>query len=97
MVVLILVDSRLHIRMCFFLSDLPLVDFCYSTAVTPKAMAELLMGDQVISYNACAAQMFFFVALAMSTPEIGISTSAILRVFPDCVLRTMPKRGTSLS
>lgn len=64
MVVLILVDSRLHIRMCFFLSDLPLVDFCYSTAVTPKAMAELLMGDQVISYNACAAQMFFFVALA---------------------------------
>ncbi|XP_055278765.1 olfactory receptor 5B3-like [Moschus berezovskii] len=64
MIVLILTDSRLHIPMDFFLSNLSLVDFCYSTAVTPKVMAELLMGDQVISYNACAAQMFFFVALA---------------------------------
>ncbi|CAI9153681.1 unnamed protein product [Rangifer tarandus platyrhynchus] len=64
MIVLILRDSRLHAPMYFFLSNLSLVDFCYSTAVTPKVMAELLMGDQVISYNACAAQMFFFVALA---------------------------------
>ncbi|XP_065800974.1 olfactory receptor 5B3-like [Muntiacus reevesi] len=64
MVVLILMDSRLHVPMCFFLSNLSLVDFCCSTAVTPKVMAELLMGDQVISHNAGAAQMFFFVALA---------------------------------
>ncbi|KAB0346770.1 hypothetical protein FD754_011627 [Muntiacus muntjak] len=64
MVVLILMDSRLHVPMCFSLSNLSLVDFCCSPAVTPKVMAELLTGDQVISHNACAAQMFFFVALA---------------------------------
>ena len=64
MVVLILMDSRLHIPMYLFLSNLSLADFCYSIAVTPKVMAELLMGDQVTFYNACAAQMFFFVALA---------------------------------
>ncbi|NP_001375514.1 olfactory receptor 5B3-like [Canis lupus baileyi] len=64
MVVLILLDSRLHTPMYFFLSNLSLVDFGYSTAVTPKVMAGLLIRDQVISYNACAAQMFFFVALA---------------------------------
>ncbi|XP_045643018.1 olfactory receptor 5B3-like [Ursus americanus] len=64
MIVLILLDSHLHTPMYFFLSNLSLVDFCYSTAVTPKVMAGLLVGDKVISYNACAAQMFFFVALA---------------------------------
>ncbi|XP_077720609.1 olfactory receptor 5B2-like [Canis aureus] len=64
MVVLILLDSCLHTPMSFFLSNLSLVDFGYSTAVTPKVMAGLLRGDQVISYNACAAQMFFFAAFA---------------------------------
>nr|XP_019574453.1 PREDICTED: olfactory receptor 5B2-like [Rhinolophus sinicus] len=64
MIVLILLDSRLHTPMYFFLSNLSLVDFGYSSAVTPKVMAGLLIGDKVISYNACAAQMFFFVAFA---------------------------------
>ncbi|VCW78044.1 unnamed protein product, partial [Gulo gulo] len=64
MIVLILLDSHLHTPMYFFLSNLSLVDFCYSTAVTPKVMAGFLVGHKVISYNACAAQMFFFVALA---------------------------------
>nr|CAI9692492.1 unnamed protein product [Rangifer tarandus platyrhynchus] len=64
MMTLILLDSRLHTPMYFFLSNLSLVDFGYSSAVTPKAMAGLLTGDKFISYNACAAQMFFFVAFA---------------------------------
>ncbi|XP_022362865.1 olfactory receptor 5B2-like [Enhydra lutris kenyoni] len=64
MMVLILLDSRLHTPMYFFLSNLSLVDFYYSTAVIPKVMAGLLIGDQVISYNACAAQMFFFAVFA---------------------------------
>ncbi|XP_045414072.1 olfactory receptor 5B2-like [Lemur catta] len=64
MILLILLDSHLHTPMYFFLSNLSLVDFCYSTAVTLKVVAGLLIGDKVLSYNACAAQMFFFVALA---------------------------------
>ncbi|XP_046288761.1 olfactory receptor 5B17-like [Marmota monax] len=64
MITLILLDSRLHTPMYFFLNNLSLVDFCYSSTVTPKVMAGLLMEDKVISYNACAAQMFFFVLLA---------------------------------
>ncbi|XP_047734498.1 olfactory receptor 5B3-like [Prionailurus viverrinus] len=63
-IVLILLDSRLHTPMYFFLSNLSLVDLCYSTAVTPKVMAGLLIRDKVISYNACAAQTFFFAAFA---------------------------------
>ncbi|XP_045714306.1 olfactory receptor 5B2-like [Phyllostomus hastatus] len=64
MILLILLDSHLHTPMYFFLSNLSLVDFAYSSAVTPKVMAGLLIGNKVISYNACAAQMFFFVAFA---------------------------------
>nr|XP_027800357.1 olfactory receptor 5B3-like isoform X2 [Marmota flaviventris] len=64
MILLILLDSRLHTPMYFFLGNLSLVDFCYSSAVTPTVMAGLLLGDKVISYNACAAQMFFFAAFA---------------------------------
>ncbi|XP_072494365.1 olfactory receptor 5B12-like [Notamacropus eugenii] len=63
-VALISWNSRLHTPMYFFLSNLSLVDFGYSSAVTPKVMVELLTGDKVISYNSCAAQIFFFVAFA---------------------------------
>ncbi|XP_037695020.1 olfactory receptor 5B2-like [Choloepus didactylus] len=62
MIVLIFSDSRLHTPMYFLLSNLSLVDFGYSSAVTPKVISGFLIGDKVISYNACAAQMFFFVA-----------------------------------
>ncbi|MBZ3891827.1 Olfactory receptor 5B3 [Sciurus carolinensis] len=64
MILLIAMDTHLHTPMYFFLGNLSLVDFCYSSPVTPKVMAGLLLGDKVISYNACAAQMFFFVAFA---------------------------------
>ncbi|KAM5184473.1 olfactory receptor 5B3-like [Callospermophilus lateralis] len=64
MILLILLDSHLHSPMYFFLGNLSLVDFCYSSAVTPTVMAGLLVGNEVISYNACAAQMFFFTTFA---------------------------------
>ncbi|XP_004389362.1 olfactory receptor 5B12-like [Trichechus manatus latirostris] len=66
MLVLILLNSRLHTPMYFFLSCLSLVDFGYSSAITPKVMAGFLIGDKVISYNACAAQMFFFAAFIIA-------------------------------
>ncbi|XP_021010309.1 olfactory receptor 5B3-like [Mus caroli] len=64
MILLIFLDSCLHTPMYFFLGNLSLVDFCYSSVVTPRVMTGLLIGDKVISYNGCAAQMFFFVAFA---------------------------------
>ncbi|XP_021065638.1 olfactory receptor 5B3-like [Mus pahari] len=64
MILLIVLDSRLHTSMYIFLGNLSLVDFCYSTAVTPTVMTGLLIENKVISYNDCAAQMFFFGAFA---------------------------------
>nr|XP_048285786.1 olfactory receptor 5B12-like [Myodes glareolus] len=62
MIMLILMDPKLHTPMYFFLSNLSLVDCVYASAVGPKVMVGFLTGNKVISYNACATQMFFFVA-----------------------------------
>ncbi|XP_005408081.1 PREDICTED: olfactory receptor 5B12-like [Chinchilla lanigera] len=64
LVVLIVLDSRLHMPMYFLLCNLSLVDCVYASAVSPKVLAGLLTGDKIISYKACAAQMFFFAAFA---------------------------------
>nr|XP_015103285.1 olfactory receptor 5B2-like [Vicugna pacos] len=64
MIMLILLDSHLHTPMYFFLSNLSLVDFGYSSAITPNVMTGFLTGNRVISYNACAAQIFFFAVFA---------------------------------
>ncbi|XP_004869894.1 olfactory receptor 5B2-like [Heterocephalus glaber] len=63
MILLILWDPRLHTPMYFFLGNLSLVDFGYSSVVTPSVMGRLLTGNKIISYNACAAQMFLFTVL----------------------------------
>ena len=63
-ILLVLLDSHLHTPMYFFLSNLSLVDCGYSTAVIPTVLAGFLKGHRVVSYNVCAAQMFFFAAFA---------------------------------
>ncbi|XP_049747968.1 olfactory receptor 5B12-like [Elephas maximus indicus] len=73
MIVLILLDPRLHNPMYFFLSNLSLVDCVYASAVTPKVMVGFLTGDKIISYNECAAQMFFFAAFATTENFLLVS------------------------
>ncbi|XP_042126569.2 olfactory receptor 5B12-like [Peromyscus maniculatus bairdii] len=64
MIMLILLDSRLHTPMYIFLSNLSLVDCVYASAVTPK-LIEGFLTEHKIMYNECAAQMFFFIAFAI--------------------------------
>ncbi|OBS60508.1 hypothetical protein A6R68_02309, partial [Neotoma lepida] len=64
MILLIVLDSRLHTPMYIFLGNLSLVDLCYSSGVTPKVMAGLLVGDKAMSLNDCAAQVFFVTGFA---------------------------------
>ncbi|XP_066840958.1 olfactory receptor 14C36-like [Anser cygnoides] len=52
-------DHRLHTPMYFFLLNLALLDLgCISTTL-PKAMANVLWDTRAISYQGCAAQLFF--------------------------------------
>ncbi|XP_019352310.1 olfactory receptor 5AP2-like [Alligator mississippiensis] len=61
---LITVDSHLHTPMYFFLASLSFLDICYSPVIFPKMLQNILSENKAISYNGCAAQMFFFGALA---------------------------------
>ncbi|XP_012884607.1 PREDICTED: olfactory receptor 1094-like [Dipodomys ordii] len=61
LVVLVIVDARLHNPMYYFLSVLSFLDACYSTVVTPKMLVNFLAEDKSISLYGCAAQMLLFV------------------------------------
>ncbi|XP_008563747.1 PREDICTED: olfactory receptor 5L1-like, partial [Galeopterus variegatus] len=60
MVALIRVSSRLHTPMYFFLSHLSFVDFCYSSTIVPKMLANILNKDKAISYLGCMVQFYLF-------------------------------------
>ncbi|XP_037377216.1 olfactory receptor 5B12-like [Talpa occidentalis] len=83
MIVLILVDSHLHTPMYLFLSNLSLADLCYSTDVTPKMMSQLLIGSNVISYNACATQLFLL-ALFLTVENFLLAAMAFDRYAAVC-------------
>ncbi|XP_053512750.1 olfactory receptor 1044 [Artibeus jamaicensis] len=59
-------DSRLHTPMYFFLQNLSFLDMCYTSVTIPKALANSLMGSNVISFWECVAQLFLFLMLGAS-------------------------------
>lgn len=60
----IIADAQLHTPMYFFLANLSLLDACYSSAIGPKMLVDLLLPHATIPYAACALQMFLFAGLA---------------------------------
>ncbi|KAM3832233.1 olfactory receptor 5V1-like [Vipera latastei] len=63
-IILILLDSRLHTPMYFFLSQLSCLDVCLSSVLVPKTLVNFLRQEQTISYNQCLAQAFFLIGFA---------------------------------
>ncbi|XP_021485085.1 olfactory receptor 5W2-like [Meriones unguiculatus] len=59
MIVLIRMEPQLQTPMYFFLSHLSFSDLCYSTAVGPKMLVDLLAKHKSISFVGCALQFFF--------------------------------------
>ncbi|XP_053141125.1 olfactory receptor 1020-like [Hemicordylus capensis] len=64
MIVLIVIDSQLHTPMYFFLCHLAFADFCYSTVITPKMLVNFLADVNIISFQGCAVQFYFFGSFA---------------------------------
>nr|XP_010600253.1 olfactory receptor 5W2-like [Loxodonta africana] len=58
MIFLIRMDSQIQTPMYFFLSHLSFCDLCYSTAIGPKMLVDLLAKDKSISFYGCALQFF---------------------------------------
>uniref|UniRef100_A0A6I8NBL2 G-protein coupled receptors family 1 profile domain-containing protein n=2 Tax=Ornithorhynchus anatinus TaxID=9258 RepID=A0A6I8NBL2_ORNAN len=53
------VDPTLQTPMYFFLRSLSLIDISYTTVIIPKMLINLLSKDKSISFDGCAAQMYF--------------------------------------
>ncbi|XP_058410005.1 olfactory receptor 2B2 [Diceros bicornis minor] len=56
-------DSKLHTPMYFFLTNLSLLDLCYTTSTVPQMLVNIYNTRKVISYGGCVAQLFIFLAL----------------------------------
>ncbi|KAM6164260.1 olfactory receptor OR1R1 [Rhynchocyon petersi] len=66
MVVAVRWDAALRAPMYYFLGHLSLVDLCFTTVTVPRLLMGLLCPGQVISFQGCFAQMYFFVALGIT-------------------------------
>ena len=60
MITLISMDPQLHTTMYFCLSHLSFCDLCYSTAIGPKMLVDLLAKKRSISFYGCALQFLVF-------------------------------------
>ncbi|KAG5214472.1 hypothetical protein MG293_002228 [Ovis ammon polii] len=83
MMVVITLDARLHSPMYFFLKNLSFVDLCYSSVITPKALANLLSSSKVITFEGCVTQFFFF-ALLGTTEAFLLAVMAYDRFVAIC-------------
>uniref|UniRef100_A0A8C9AHC7 Olfactory receptor n=1 Tax=Prolemur simus TaxID=1328070 RepID=A0A8C9AHC7_PROSS len=58
-----LVDPLLHTPMYFFLSNLSLLDLCYTTSSIPQMLVNLWGPGKTISYVGCVTQLFAFLSV----------------------------------
>uniref|UniRef100_G1QCX3 Olfactory receptor n=1 Tax=Myotis lucifugus TaxID=59463 RepID=G1QCX3_MYOLU len=54
----------LHTPMYFFLSNLSLVDICFTSTIIPKMLWNIQTQSRVITYEGCITQMHFFLLFA---------------------------------
>ncbi|XP_048216162.1 olfactory receptor 5W2-like [Perognathus longimembris pacificus] len=64
MILLIRAENQLHTPMYFFLSHLSFCDICYSTAIGPKMLVDLLAKKKSIPFFGCALQFLIFCIFA---------------------------------
>ncbi|XP_075408950.1 olfactory receptor 6C2-like [Tenrec ecaudatus] len=62
-ILLTLVDSHLKTPMYFFLRNFSILEFSFTTVCIPRFLYTMASGDNTVTYNACATQLFFVVLL----------------------------------
>ncbi|KAG8537414.1 hypothetical protein GDO81_024560 [Engystomops pustulosus] len=63
LIIVVRLNLRLQTPMYFFLSNLSLIDICFSSTVVPKILSNTISRDRSISFVGCATQMYFHLAL----------------------------------
>ncbi|KAM5228670.1 olfactory receptor 9S13-like [Ctenodactylus gundi] len=80
---LTMIDAHLQSPMYFFLKNLPFLDLCYSSVITPIALAILFSSSKVISMAGCATQLCLF-SLLVTTEGIPLGVMAYDRFMAIC-------------
>nr|XP_002722149.2 olfactory receptor 7A17-like [Oryctolagus cuniculus] len=57
----ILSDPHLHTPMYFFLSNLSLVDVCFTSTTVPKMLVNIQTQSKAITHAGCITQIYFFI------------------------------------
>uniref|UniRef100_A0A8D1NB74 Olfactory receptor n=1 Tax=Sus scrofa TaxID=9823 RepID=A0A8D1NB74_PIG len=65
-ILLTLLDPHLKTPMYFFLRNFSFLEISFTTVCIPRYLISILTGDKSISYNGCAAQLFFFLLLGVT-------------------------------
>nr|XP_027781454.1 olfactory receptor 2B6-like [Marmota flaviventris] len=76
-------DPQLDSPMYFFVSNLSLLDLCYTTSTIPQMLVNLWGPEKTISYGGCIAQLYIFLALG-STECILLAIMAFDRYAVIC-------------
>ena len=58
-----ILDPKLHTPMYFFLTNLSILDLCYTTSTVPHMLTNISHNKKTISYAGCVAQLIIFLAL----------------------------------
>ncbi|XP_012380687.3 olfactory receptor 2H2-like [Dasypus novemcinctus] len=59
-------DPKLHIPMYFFLSNLSLLELCFTSSCVPQMLLNFWGPEKTISYTGCAIQLYIFLWLGAS-------------------------------
>ncbi|KAM9037215.1 putative olfactory receptor 8G2 [Sarcophilus harrisii] len=66
MILLTEVNTHLHTPMYYFIRNLSFIDLCHSTVITPKMLVSFVSEKNIISYNECMTQLYFFLIFAIA-------------------------------
>lgn len=81
--VITILELKLHSAMYFFLGKLSCLDICYSSVTLPKVLINLLSAHRTISFLGCITQLYFFHFLG-STEAVLLAVMAFDRFAAIC-------------
>uniref|UniRef100_A0A8D1GND6 G-protein coupled receptors family 1 profile domain-containing protein n=1 Tax=Sus scrofa TaxID=9823 RepID=A0A8D1GND6_PIG len=76
-------DSHLHTPMYFFLSNLSIVDICFTSTTIPKMLWNIQTQNKVITYKGCITQIYFYILFA-GLDDLLLSVMAYDRFVAIC-------------
>ena len=84
LILVTILDSRLHTPMYFFLRNLSFLDICYTTSSIPLVLDGFLTPRKTISFSGCAVQMFLSFAMG-ATECVLLGMMAFDRYVAICI------------